>query len=73
MSITATQKIIKVGTSLAVTIPAKEAKRLGLKQGDEIEYTARKKAAQASDEAIIQTAKSVLHRYDKDFKNLAKR
>lgn len=36
MKITSTQKVIKVGSSLAVTIPAKEAKASNLKVGSEV-------------------------------------
>lgn len=36
MSITTTQKIIKIGTSKGVTLPAKELKRLGVDAGDEV-------------------------------------
>ena len=33
------QKVIKVGSSVAVTIPAKDVKRLGVMVGDEINVT----------------------------------
>lgn len=36
MKISSTQKVIKVGSSLAVTIPAKEAKASNLKVGSEV-------------------------------------
>lgn len=39
MSITSIQKVIKVGSSLAVTIPARDAKAQGLVSGSEVEST----------------------------------
>lgn len=36
MTIQSIQKVIKVGDSLAVTIPAKDAKALGIKVGDNV-------------------------------------
>lgn len=39
MKISSTQKVIRVGSSLAVTIPAKEAKRLGIEAGSEVKST----------------------------------
>lgn len=38
-TITTTQKIIKIGDSAGVTIPAKELKRAGIKPGDEIKFS----------------------------------
>jgi antitoxin component of MazEF toxin-antitoxin module len=39
MTITTTQKVIKIGDSAGVTIPAKELKRAGIKPGDSVELT----------------------------------
>lgn len=36
MTIKTTQKVIKIGTSAGVTIPAKDLKRAGLNPGDEV-------------------------------------
>ncbi|MCA9346721.1 hypothetical protein KC960_04485 [Candidatus Saccharibacteria bacterium] len=36
MTIKSTQKVIKIGTSAGVTIPAKQLKRAGIKLGDEV-------------------------------------
>lgn len=41
MTIKSTQKIIKVGDSLAVTLPAKDAKNAGMSVGKRIAFTAR--------------------------------
>lgn len=39
MTITTTQKIIKIGTSRGVTIPAKQLLELQLTEGDEVRVT----------------------------------
>ena len=44
MVIKTVQKIIKIGDSLGVTLPAKELKRAGIKLGDEVEVTISKVA-----------------------------
>lgn len=69
------QKIIKVGPSAAVTIPAKEMKRQNMKPGDEVEVIIRpaSKAKSTSDEEVIKAAKDILNEYRQDFKNLADR
>lgn len=38
MKITGTQKVIKAGTSLAITIPAKEARHYGIVAGNTVSY-----------------------------------
>lgn len=73
MTITITQKIIKIGTSRGVTIPAKDLKALKLDTGDELELVIRKKTASADDAKVITTANSLLDRYKQDFQNLADR
>lgn len=39
MSITTTQKVIKIGTSKGVTIPAKQLKELGVDVGKDVKVT----------------------------------
>lgn len=73
MSFTTTQKIIKIGTSRGVTLPAKELKQLGVKEGEDIEVVIRKKTTDASTQEVVDAATSILERYKKDFKNLAQR
>lgn len=72
MTITTTQKLIKIGTSRGVTLPAKELKRLGIKDGEEVEVTLRKKSIDTNQE-VLDAASSILERYKKDFSNLAQR
>ena len=73
MTITTTQKVIKIGTSKGVTLPAKELERLGVDAGDELELVVRKKASNAGDQKVQEIAESILDRYDQDFRNLASR
>ena len=73
MTITTTQKIIKIGDSRGSTFPAKGLKSLGVEVGDEVEITIRKKTGNTSDAEIIKAAKSILERYRQDFEHLANR
>jgi len=68
------QKVIKIGTSGGVTIPAKELKRQNIAFGDEVEVIVRPlRNASGTDQSIIASAKKILETYKKDFDNLAKR
>lgn len=73
--ITSTQKIVGIGSSDGVTLPAKELKRAGLKRGDEVEITVRpvRRRTSKDDQAVIDAAKQILADYKQDFQNLAKR
>ena len=73
MTITTTQKIIKIGTSNGITLPAKDLRALGVNTGDEIEIIVRKKTDVASDEQIRETTAALLQKYSDDFTNLAQR
>ncbi len=68
------QKVIKIGTSGGVTIPAKDLKRQNITYGDEVEVIVRPvRNKSADDKIIIDTAKKILSDYKKDFTNLADR
>lgn len=73
--ITSTQKIVGIGSSDGVTLPAKELKRANIKRGDEVEITVRpiRKNVPTEDQAVIDAAKKILKDYKQDFKNLAQR
>ncbi len=73
MTITTIQKIIKIGSSQGVTIPAKDLRALGVQAGDELEIIARPKVRQANSTEVVDTANALLKRFDSDFKNLAER
>jgi len=68
------QKIIKIGSSGGVTIPAKDLKRQNIAFGDEVEVIVRPLHATSSgDQNVLAAAKRILNDYKKDFENLAKR
>ncbi|PID99044.1 hypothetical protein CSA80_02925 [Candidatus Saccharibacteria bacterium] len=74
MSVTTTRKILKVGTSGAVTIPAKDMKRLGMSYGDEISVTF--KAIDKPDQhtlEVVSVAQDLIKRHKKALKNLSQR
>jgi antitoxin component of MazEF toxin-antitoxin module len=75
MIIQSIQKIVGIGSSDGVTLPAKELKRANLQRGDEVEVTVRpvRKAAQPKDQAVIDAAKQILADYRQDFENLSQR
>ena len=68
------QKVIKIGTSGGVTIPAKELKRQKIAFGDEVEVIVRPLSHLTNnDQRVMDSAKTILSNYKKDFDNLAKR
>lgn len=73
--ITSTQKIVGIGSSDGVTLPAKELKRAGLKRGDQVEVTVRAVGNRTSDgdQAVLDAAKKILAEYRQDFENLSQR
>lgn len=73
MNITTIQKVIKIGSSRGVTLPARDLRALGIRDGDEIEVTVRKCSEAADDNQVLKTANSLLERYKEDFSHLAKR
>ncbi len=73
MTITTIQKVIKIGSSRGVTLPAKQLRVLGVRDGDEIEVTIRKRPVAADSDKVLKVANSLLERYKEDFSSLAKR
>ena len=72
--IQSTQKVIKIGSSVGVTVPAKELKRQKISLGDEVEVIIRPlNNLSSQDQKVISSAKKILFDYKKDFVNLAKR
>lgn len=68
------QKVIKIGSSGGVTIPAKELKRQNISFGDDVEVIVRAiNTVTVKDQEVIDAAKSILQEYKKDFENLSKR
>ena len=56
-----------------MTLPARDLRALGIRDGDEIEVTVRKRSEAADDNQVLKTANSLLRRYKEDFSHLAKR
>lgn len=73
MTITTIQKVIKIGSSRGVTLPARDLRALGVEAGDEVELVVRKKTAHAEDAKVLEIAQSLLERYEDDFRHLAER
>ena len=68
------QKVIKIGTSGGITIPAKELKRQKIAFGDEVEVIIRPlHKTSPADQEVIAAAKDILEKYKKDFLNLSER
>lgn len=68
------QKVIKIGSSGGVTIPAKELKRQNINFGDEVEVIVRPLHSTSSeDRQVLAVAKQVIDDYKRDFENLAGR
>lgn len=68
------QKVIKIGSSGGVTIPAKELQRQNINFGDEVEVIVRPlRNNSAENSAVLEAAKKTLQDYKQDFKNLADR
>ena len=65
------QKIIKIGSSGGVTIPAKELKRQNINFGDEVEVIVRPlRSSNSEDQKVLSVAKKILDEYKQDFINL---
>lgn len=74
MSITRTQPIIKIGTSKGITLPAKDLKKLGLKEGDEVEITY--KPLEKVDKhtlEVVEITQKLIKRHKKALDNLSQR
>lgn len=78
------QKVLKVGSSAAVTIPKKSLKDLGIKPGDSVDLTVDKKRRMVfikpitkelskEDIKIAELTLDFINRYRKDLESLAKK
>ncbi|MDQ3159299.1 MAG: AbrB/MazE/SpoVT family DNA-binding domain-containing protein [bacterium] len=73
MTINTTQKVIKVGDSLAVTIPAKEAKEIGIKVGSRLKFSAELVEDQDKQADLMSDYKAFVSQYGQTLKNLKDR
>lgn len=68
------QKIIKVGSSAAVTLPAKEMKRLHLTYGDEVKITVEpNQTVERADVELVALTQKLIARHKKALINLSQR
>lgn len=70
MVITATRKIIEIGDSKGVTLPAKELKAAGIKEGDLVTVQIKPSKPQANIDKEYEAFKK---QYGETLKNLSKR
>lgn len=67
-----TQKIIKIGSSRGITIPAKQLAELGLDVGDEVKVHI-ESAVKPKHTKFMHDLEKFMDTYDQDLKNLAKK
>ncbi len=74
MTIKSVQKVIKVGSSLAVTIPANDARYYGIKAGEELEVSF-KLPTEADDQTVkvVELTQKLIARHQKALQNLSQR
>ena len=75
MKITTIQKVIKIGSSRGVTLPARDLRALGIRDGDEARLTVEqvKPIEQANKPSLRQDYDDFKKQYGKTLKNLADR
>lgn len=68
------QKVIKIGSSLGVTIPKKQLKEQNILAGDEVDVSIKKKTSRVDKhEKLLYDLEKFMETYDQDLKNLADR
>lgn len=75
MVITTIQKVIKIGSSRGVTLPARDLRALGIRDGDEVRLTVEKvKSIEQADKLLLrQEYDDFKKQYGETLKNLADR
>lgn len=73
MIMTTIQKIIRIGSSKGVTLPAKQLKQLGVDTGDEVRITVESTSKAAPHQKLMNEYKKFTDKYDETLKNLADR
>ena len=75
MKITTIQKVIKIGSSRGVTLPARDLRALGIRDGDEVRLTVEKvkPIEQANKPSLRQEYDDFKKQYGETLKNLADR
>lgn len=72
MTVKSIQKVIKIGSSAGVTIPAKDLKKMGVKVGEELEISFKPKTRD-SKIGIAKDYEAFAKQYHSALKNLASR
>jgi antitoxin component of MazEF toxin-antitoxin module len=73
MTITTTQKVIKIGTSAGITIPAKQLQRAGVKPGDEIQVSFKPATRPPKTDQLMRDYDKFVAQYGQTLKNLSQR
>ncbi len=73
MTIKSIQKVIKVGSSLAVTIPAREARSAGIMAGSEVDVTLQPTEKVTKNEQLLTDYEKFKQQYSETLKNLSQR
>ncbi|QHU93666.1 AbrB/MazE/SpoVT family DNA-binding domain-containing protein [Candidatus Saccharibacteria bacterium oral taxon 488] len=75
MTITTIQKVIKIGSSRGVTLPARDLRALGIRDGDEVRLTVEQvKSIEQADKLLLsQEYDDFKKQYGETLKNLADR
>ena len=67
------QKVIKIGSSVGVTIPKKQLAELGITVGDKVKLTIEPVAADKKQEKLMREYENLVKQYGQALKNLANR
>lgn len=67
------QKVIKIGSSLGVTIPKKQLDELGIRLGDEVKISLEAVNKDKKQEKLMQEYEKFVEQYGQTLKNLASR
>lgn len=67
------QKVIKIGSSLGVTIPKKQLDELGIAVGDEVKINLESVSKDKRQEKLMQEYQKFVEQYGQTLKNLASR
>ncbi|MCD8561529.1 hypothetical protein LRY29_00415 [Candidatus Saccharibacteria bacterium] len=70
---TTIQKIIKIGSSKGVTLPAKQLKQLGVDINDEVRITIESVGRSDPQATLMSEYRTFVEQYDETLKNLADR
>lgn len=73
MIMTTVQKIIKIGSSKGVTLPAKQLKQLGVEAGDEVRITIERALPKDPQADVLEEYAAFVDTYDEALRNLADR